>query len=69
MFFFFLSAYNFQQGRVTDHRVGLTLHSLDQVLQGEGLEIFAEALEKKRILEFLETGFDDGGDLDSPEQS
>ena len=27
-----IRTYNFQQGRVTDHRVGVTLHSLDQVL-------------------------------------
>jgi peptide chain release factor 1 len=36
--------YNFPQGRVTDHRVGLTSHRLEAVLQGE-LDEFAEALE------------------------
>ncbi|GJP30032.1 hypothetical protein CLOM_g22050 [Closterium sp. NIES-68] len=40
-----IRTYNFPQGRITDHRVGLTLHSLPQVLQGEGLETFIEALE------------------------
>ncbi|CAI5490329.1 unnamed protein product, partial [Closterium sp. Naga37s-1] len=40
-----IRTYNFPQGRITDHRVGLTLHSLPQVLQGEGLEAFIEALE------------------------
>lgn len=29
--------YNFPQGRVTDHRISLTLHKLDQVLSGEAL--------------------------------
>lgn len=27
--------YNFKEKRVTDHRIGLTLHKLDQVMQGE----------------------------------
>jgi peptide chain release factor 1 len=30
-----IRTYNFPQSRVTDHRIGLTLHKLDQVLQGE----------------------------------
>ncbi len=30
-----IRTYNFPQGRVTDHRVGLTLYKLDNVLQGE----------------------------------
>ena len=29
-----IRTYNFPQGRVTDHRIGLTLHSLDLVLEG-----------------------------------
>jgi peptide chain release factor 1 len=31
--------YNYKENRVTDHRVGVTLHSLDQVLQGQLDEI------------------------------
>ena len=34
-----IRTYNFPQGRVTDHRVGLTLHKLDFVLNGEIDEI------------------------------
>ena len=34
-----IRTYNFPQGRVTDHRVGLTLHKLDFVLNGELDEI------------------------------
>jgi peptide chain release factor 1 len=30
-----IRTYNFKENRVTDHRVGLTLHSLDHVLQGD----------------------------------
>jgi peptide chain release factor 1 len=34
-----IRTYNFPQNRVTDHRIGLTLHQLDRVLQGELDEI------------------------------
>jgi peptide chain release factor 1 len=30
-----IRTYNFKENRVTDHRVGLTLHKLDRVLQGD----------------------------------
>ena len=30
-----IRTYNFKENRVTDHRIGLTLHSLDQVLAGQ----------------------------------
>ena len=30
-----IRTYNFPQGRVTDHRIGLTLHTLPAVLSGE----------------------------------
>ncbi len=30
-----IRTYNYKESRVTDHRIGLTLHTLDQVLQGE----------------------------------
>jgi len=39
-----IRTYNFPQGRVTDHRVGLTSHRLEAILQGE-LEEFTEALQ------------------------
>lgn len=34
-----IRTYNFPQGRVTDHRIGLTLHKLDAVLNGDLDEI------------------------------
>ena len=34
-----IRTYNFPQGRVTDHRIGLTLYKLDQILQGELLHL------------------------------
>ena len=36
--------YNFPQGRVTDHRINLTLHKLDTVLAGEDLDEIINAL-------------------------
>ncbi len=44
-----IRTYNYPQGRVTDHRIKLTSHSLEEVLAG-GLEEFTEALsaEEKR---------------------
>ncbi|MBM3482362.1 MAG: peptide chain release factor 1 [Alphaproteobacteria bacterium] len=39
-----IRTYNFPQNRVTDHRINLTLYSLDQVLNGEGLDGLIDAL-------------------------
>ena len=36
-----IRTYNFPQGRVTDHRIGLTLHKLDSVLNGDLEEIIS----------------------------
>jgi len=48
-----IRTYNFPQGRVTDHRIGLTLHKLDEVLAGTGLGELIDALiaedEAKRL--------------------
>jgi len=38
-----IRTYNFPQGRVTDHRIGLTLYRLEEVLQG-GLDLLVEPL-------------------------
>ena len=38
-----IRTYNFPQNRVTDHRIGLTIHQLDQVMEGK-VEPFIEAL-------------------------
>src|ERR1043165_1141782 len=39
-----IRTYNFPQGRVTDHRINLTLHKLDEVLEGPRLSELVEAL-------------------------
>ena len=38
-----IRTYNFPQGRVTDHRINLTLHKLSQILEGD-LSVIIEAL-------------------------
>ena len=39
-----IRTYNFPQGRVTDHRINLTLHKLPQVLDGTALDEIIDAL-------------------------
>ncbi len=39
-----IRTYNFPQGRVTDHRINLTLYKLDKILAGESLEEVVDAL-------------------------
>ncbi len=39
-----IRTYNFPQGRVTDHRINLTLHKLPQVIEGEALGEIVDAL-------------------------
>ena len=39
-----IRTYNFPQGRVTDHRINLTLHKLDEFLEGEVFDEMIEAL-------------------------
>ncbi len=49
-----IRTYNFPENRVTDHRVKLTAHRLDQVLQGD-LDDFTEALAAEERRQALET--------------
>ncbi len=39
-----IRTYNFPQGRLTDHRINLTLYKLEKVMTGEGFEEVVEAL-------------------------
>ena len=39
-----IRTYNFPQGRVTDHRVNLTLYKIDKVMMGEALDEIIDAL-------------------------
>jgi peptide chain release factor 1 len=61
-----IRTYNFPQGRVTDHRIGLTLYKLEEVLQGDLDKIIEElttyfqsqALENAESAKGRETGVD-----------
>ncbi len=39
-----IRTYNFPQGRISDHRINLTLYKLDRIIQGEGLDEIIDAL-------------------------
>lgn len=57
-----IRTYNFPQGRVTDHRIGLTLHKLPEILAGEGLGELVEALiteHQAALLAEAESGWGD----------
>lgn len=43
-----IRTYNYPQGRVTDHRIGLTLHKLDQIMAGNLEELVSGLLEFDR---------------------
>ena len=43
-----IRTYNFPQGRVTDHRVGLTVHRLNEILDGDIDELVNALLEEER---------------------
>jgi peptide chain release factor 1 len=53
-----IRTYNFPQGRVTDHRINLTLYKLDKVLSGEALDEVVDALvaddQARKLSEFAE---------------
>jgi peptide chain release factor 1 len=55
-----IRTYNFPQGRVTDHRVNLTLYKLDKVLDGEALDEIVDALiaddQARKLSEFEGAG-------------
>jgi peptide chain release factor 1 len=48
-----IRTYNFPQGRVTDHRINLTLYTLDRVMAGEGLDEIIDALTAERQAQLL----------------
>ena len=48
-----IRTYNFPQGRLTDHRVNLTMYKLDKVMAGEALDEIIDALTTSRQAEQL----------------
>ncbi len=55
-----IRTYNFPQGRVTDHRIGLTLHRIDDVLEG-GIDALVDGMIAADVADKLrEAGMGDG---------
>ncbi len=48
-----IRTYNFPQGRMTDHRVNITLYSLDRLMEGDGLDDVIDALAADRQARLL----------------
>jgi peptide chain release factor 1 len=44
-----IRTYNYPQGRVTDHRIGLTLHALDKIIQGDLDPIIVELIKFDQV--------------------
>jgi peptide chain release factor 1 len=57
-----IRTYNFPQGRVTDHRIGLTLYRLDEVLQGD-LDEILQTLTTHYQTEALKGVFEKGSEV------
>ena len=55
-----IRTYNFPQGRVTDHRINLTLYKLDQIVEGPALEEMVQALMNNHQAELLVAQDTDG---------
>ena len=51
-----IRTYNFPQGRVTDHRIGLTLYRLQQVLDGDLDELIDALVTAQRAEQLRESG-------------
>lgn len=43
-----IRTYNYPQGRVTDHRIGLTLHKLDSIVNGDLDELLGALITAKQ---------------------
>ncbi|RKY15239.1 MAG: peptide chain release factor 1, partial [Planctomycetota bacterium] len=57
-----IRTYNFPQNRVTDHRIGLTLYKLDEVMEGNLEEIVEALLEAERKERLRRVGLGGGGE-------
>jgi peptide chain release factor 1 len=51
-----IRTYNYPQGRVTDHRIGLTLHALEKIMQGDIEPIITELVKADQIEKMKKAG-------------
>ena len=66
-----IRTYNFPQGRVTDHRIGLTLYKLENIMQGAIDEIIDElgTYYQSQALQHAESAKRPGDEMDHPSSS
>jgi len=57
-----IRTYNFPQNRMTDHRIELTLHKLDQIMEGEALREVIEALAARAQADAMSAGGEEGAE-------
>ena len=58
-----IRTYNFPQGRVTDHRIGLTLHRIDSILDGDLDEVMDALITTERMKKLQNSGIESEGTL------
>ena len=51
-----IRTYNFPQGRVTDHRIGLTIYKLDKVMKGDIQEILDGCIAADQAAKLVKMG-------------
>jgi len=51
-------SYNFPQGRVTDHRIGLTLYKLDKIMDGDIQDIIDACIAADQAAKLAKMGED-----------
>jgi len=51
-----IRTYNFPQGRVTDHRINLTLYKLDEILEGDLEQIISSLIREHQADQLADMG-------------
>ncbi|KAJ3486930.1 hypothetical protein NLJ89_g11761 [Agrocybe chaxingu] len=49
-----IRTYNYAQDRVTDHRIGLTMKNLTSVMEGDGIQLFIDAIQRDHAESVME---------------
>lgn len=54
-----IRTYNYPQGRITDHRIGLTVYKLPEVMEGDVAAVIEPLLQEHQAEQLAELGLDD----------